>query len=137
MTKLTSSYSSLMTALVLPVALSVTLSGCTLFGLGAAAGAAVGGCSLLDTNQDDRITETELSRGLYDDWDADDDDALTEDEFDAGVEQREVFSDWADDFDNWDADDDDVLTENEFESGVTESAEASNWADRRCDDLGL
>lgn len=137
MTDVISSRSTWMMALVLPVALSVTLSGCTLFGLGAAAGAAVGGCSLLDANDDDRITRTELSRGLYDDWDADDSGTLSQDEFDAGVNQRDIFSGWADDFDSWDTSGDDMLSEAEFQAGVMETAEARNWVDRRCDDLGL
>lgn len=123
--------------LVLPLLLTVSLSGCTLFGLGAAAGAVVGGCALLDENEDETVTEAELARGLFNDWNTDDDDSLTEEEFDAGIGQREIFADWSDDFDAWDADNDDAITEAEFESGVNRSELSEEWLDDQCDGLGL
>ena len=123
--------------LVLPVFLTFTLSGCVLFGLGATAGAAVGGCALLDDNDDERVTQMEVSAALYDDWDTDGDDALTEAEFEAGVAQEDIFSDWSGEFSAWDADDDDELTEAEYRAGVSANANTARWADRQCDDLGL
>ena len=121
----------------LPLILAVTLSGCTLLGMGAAAGAGVGGCSLLDDNNDDKVTETEFSRGLFDDWETDDDGTLTEEEFEAGIDQGGIFSDWSGDFDAWDTDGDDALTEAEFEAGVAEDNNTAGWLDSQCDSLGL
>ena len=120
--------------LVALLALAVPLSGCTLLGLGAAT---VGGCALLDADDDDRVTEAELSSGLFDAWDANDDGTLAEAEFDAGVERRAIFDDWSDEFDDWDENDDDALTEAEFEAGVAADDDTAAWMDRQCDDLGL
>ncbi len=123
--------------LALPVLLTFTLSGCVLLGLGAAAGAAVGGCAILDENDDDRVTEAEVSAALFDDWDTDNDNALTEAEFEAGVAQEDIFSDWSGNFDEWDADADGELSEAEYRAGVSEDGDSARWADRQCDDLGL
>lgn len=130
------SRSASLLALILPLGLVLVFSGCTLLGLGAAAGAVVGGCSVLDTNEDEQITAEELSQGLYDSWDTNDDDALSEAEFDAGVERRDIFGDWSGNYGDWDTDDNDSLTRTEFESGVAQS-DTSAWLDRQCDDLGL
>lgn len=124
------------TAIVLTLALTVPISGC-LLGLGAAAGAAVGGCSILDADQDDRVTRQELSSGLFDAWDTNDNDSLTEAEFESGVNRGDVFEPWSDNFDDWDDDDDDTLTETEFDAGVADDEEAAGWMDSQCDDLGL
>lgn len=113
------------------------LSGCTLLGLGAAAGAAVGGCSVLDENEDDTVTEAELSAGLLEDWDENGDGELSEAEFDAGVAGSDLFDGWSGEFESWDADDDDSLSEEEFAVGVAEDEDSSEWLDRQCDDLGL
>lgn len=131
-------YSSRLTipGIVLTLALTVPLSGC-LLGLGAAAGAAVGGCSILDQNQDERVTRQELSAGLFDSWDTNDNDVLTEAEFDSGVDRADIFDPWSDNFDDWDENDDDTLTQAEFEAGVTEDDDAADWMDSQCDDLGL
>lgn len=128
--------SSLLPAL-LAVALAVPFSGCTLLGLGAAAGATVGGCALLDTNDDDVVTHQELSAGLFEAWDTNDDRQLTEAEFSAGVNTRDTFAGWSGSFAEWDANDDDVLTEGEFSSGVASRDDTAAWLDARCDDLGL
>lgn len=121
-------------AIVVPLILAVGVSGCALLGLGAAT---VGGCAILDENQDDRVTDAEFSAGLFDAWDTDDDDALDEGEFDAGTARSDVYDDWSDDFDDWDENDDGSLTEAEFADGIADDDAAMRWADRRCDDLGL
>lgn len=123
-------------ALVLPLVLILATSGCTLLGLGAAAGATVGGCALLDTNDDAVVTEEELSAGLHEAWDTNADGALTEAEFDAGVSTRAIFADWSGSFNDWDTDEDGTLTEAEFSSGAARS-DSADWLDARCDDLGL
>lgn len=121
----------------IPLALAVSVSGCLLFGLGAAAGAAVGGCALLDENEDERITQTELAAGLYDDWDTDNDGVLTEAEFEAGTGTQSRYAVLADDFDDWDTNNDNALSEAEFRSGVAGTSETEAWLDDECDDLGL
>lgn len=123
-------------SLAVPLALAVSLSGCALFGLGAAAGAAVGGCHLLDQNEDDQVTEAELAAGLFDDWDANDSGDLSEAEFDAGAAGGDLYAGWEDSFDDWDDDADNDLTEAEFRAGVQES-DTEAWLDSECDDLGL
>lgn len=122
---------------IAPAVIAMTLSGCTLLGLGAAAGATVGGCALLDENEDDRVSEAELSAGLFRAWDMDADGVLSESEFEDGVDRSNLYEDWADEFDAWDANDDGALNESEFASGVTRDQNALQWADRRCDELGL
>ena len=124
-------------SLIVPLALAVSLSGCLLFGLGAAAGAAVGGCSVLDDNDDDRVTEAEFSAGLYNEWDDDGNDLLTESEFDAGVDRSAAYADWDTNFDAWDDDSDNNLTEAEFSAGVAADADVRDRLDDECDDLGL
>ena len=122
---------------VLPaLALALSFSGCTLLGLGAAAGATVGGCALLDTDNDYVVTEEELSAGLYEAWDTNDDGTLTEAEFDAGVGTRDAFSDWSGSFDDWDADGNGTLARAEFSDGAARG-DSANWLDAQCDDLGL
>ena len=123
--------------LVLPIFLTVTLSGCVLFGLGATAGAAAGGCALLDRNDDDRVTEVEVSAALFADWDTNDNEVLTEAEFEAGAAQEDIFNDWSGDFDEWDANGNGELSQSEFEAGVAEDHDTTRWADRQCDNLGL
>ena len=119
------------------LALSLTLSGCVLFGLGAAAGAAVGGCSLLDDNDDDRVTQAELSSGLFDAWDTNDNGTLTEAEFEAGTDRGDLYAGWSGDFDAWDANGNGTLSESEFRNGVASDSDTAEWLDRQCDDLGL
>lgn len=120
--------------LVIPLLLAAGLSGCLLLGAGAAA---VGGCALLDEDQDDRVTQAEFSAGIYNAWDVNDDDMLTEAEFDAGVDRSDVYADWSGDFDAWDTNDDDSLTEAEFAAGIRDEGGTREWADRQCDELGL
>jgi|GEM_PF-3653008 hypothetical protein len=122
--------------LVLSLGMVLLFSGCALFGLGAAAGAVVGGCSVLDANEDDQVTTEELSQGLYASWDTNDDTALSETEFDRGVERRDIYSDWSGNFDDWDTDDNDTLSQAEFDSGIAQG-DTSEWLDSQCDDLGL
>lgn len=121
-------------AIVVPLVMAAALSGCLLLGAGAAT---VGGCALLDENEDERVTEAEFSAGLFDTWDTDDDDALDSGEFDEGTARSDVYDDWSDDFDDWDEDGDGSLTEAEFAGGIAEDDDAVQWADRQCDDLGL
>ena len=87
------------TGIVATFVLAVSLTGCTLFGLGAAAGTVVGGCALLDENEDERVTQAELSTGLYDAWDTNADGELTEAEFEAGAAQRDRYAGWSGEFD--------------------------------------
>lgn len=113
-------------------AVALSSSGCTLLGAGAAT---VGGCALLDRDNDSAVTDAELSAGIFDRWDTDDDGRLTEAEFNAGVRSREVFAGWERNHSDWDSDDNGVLTQAEFAAGA--EGGMSGWADRRCDDLGL
>lgn len=129
--------SSFVLTLLLPAALTISLSGCTLLGLGAAAGAAAGGCAMLDANEDDVVTQAELSEGLFDNWDADEDGLLTEKEFDVGSQNSGAFVDSPGGFDSMDEDGNDRLTEAEFEAGVSAHSDSEQWADARCDELGL
>jgi len=129
-------HSTTLLSSVLLLAVSVVLSGCTLLGLGAAAGAAVGGCALLDENEDETVSAEEFSAGVFQAWDDDDDAALSEAEFDAGVAQSDAYSGWSGEFDNWDTDDGGTLSEQEFTAAVSQT-DTSAWADRQCDDLGL
>ncbi len=131
-----SNYSALL-SLIVPLALAVSLSGCLLFGLGAAAGAAVGGCALLDENEDDQVTQAELTAGLFDEWDANNNNTLSRAEFEAGIETGDVYADWDGHFDDWDDDGDNTLTETEFRTGVTQDTDTAAWLDSECDDLGL
>ncbi len=123
--------------LVIPLVLTMTLSGCTLLGLGAAAGATAGGCALLDTNEDDVVSEMELSAGLFDEWDSDGDGELTEKEFDVGAEASGAFTESSVSFVAWDENEDGVLSEEEFADGISEQSDTEDWADRQCDELGL
>lgn len=128
---------SSLTALIIPLVFALSLSGCTLLGLGAAAGATVGGCALLDENEDDTVSEEEIAIGIHNAWDTDDDGVVSEAEFDAGVETRDRYAGWSGSFEDWDDDDDGALTQAEFSSGATASGSMATWADARCDDLGL
>ncbi len=112
-------------------------AGCTLLGLGAAAGATVGGCALLDANDDDAVTEAEFSAGLFDRWDTDGDRMLTEAEFEAGTARADAYDEWDDDFDDWDDDNDGTLSSAEFVSGASDSGDVADMLDDGCDDLGL
>lgn len=116
---------------------ALAFSGCTLFGLGAAAGATVGGCALLDENEDNTVTEEEIAVGIHSAWDTDNDGVVSETEFDAGVNTRNRYAGWSGSFDDWDDNDDDALTQAEFSSGATSSGSTAAWVDARCDDLGL
>ncbi len=119
------------------LALIPLFAGCTLLGLGAAAGATIGGCALLDENQDDRVTEAEFSAGLFNSWDDDDDDTISRAEFSAGVATADAYAGWSGSFDSWDGDGDGVLTEAEFTDGATGSGDVTAMLDDGCDDLGL
>jgi hypothetical protein len=122
---------------VLLLLLAPLYAGCTLLGLGAAAGATVAGCAILDNNDDDRVTEAELSVGLFNAWDTNDNDMLTEAEFDAGVARSDSYEAWDDDFDEWDDDDNGMLTQAEFSGGAQDTGGLLDLVDNGCDDLGL
>ncbi len=121
--------------LLLALALVPLLSGCLALGLGAAA--TVGGCALLDEDQDDEVTTAEFSAGLFDAWDDDGDGTLTEAEFSDGTSSSDTYAAWGDDFDGWDGDGDGTLTEAEFSDGVGGSGDVAAMLDDGCDDLGL
>ena len=133
MNRISSVRATALLTFVLPLVLSLTLSGCVLLGLGAAA---VGGCALLDRDNNNEVTQAELSAGLFDAWDSNNDDSLTEAEFEAGIDRRSVFAEWSGDFDAWDINDSGTVSETEFQTGVARS-DTSGWADSKCDDLGL
>lgn len=92
---------------------------------------------MLDANEDDRVTETELSEGLFTNWDADQNDVLDEKEFDVGAQNSGVFQELPGGFPSLDENGDDRLTKAEFEVGIAERAETEQWADAQCDELGL
>lgn len=131
------SNNTVLLSLVIPLALVVSLSGCLLLGLGAAAGAAVGGCAILDRNDDDRVTEAEFAASLFNDWDTNDNNVLTEGEFDAGVDESSAYADIEGNFDEWDDNNNGSLTQAEFRSGIAADANYEDWLDDECDDLGL
>lgn len=101
--------------------------------LAVAAGAAVGGCALLDTDDDDTVESEEVAYGLFDRYDTDDDGALTRTEFERGTARGTVTADWAGEFDDWDENDNEVLSRSEFTDGATDTGAV----DATCDDLGL
>lgn len=117
----------------LALILVLVLPGCVLLGAGAAT---VGGCALLDRNDDDQVTAQEASAGLFDAWDANNDDALSRSEFDAGVSGSDAFDGWADEFEDWDDNDNGTLSVAEFSAGISEEGTTA-WMDRQCDELGL
>jgi hypothetical protein len=102
-----------------------------------AAGAVVGGCSLLDTDNDDAVTSDEAASGLFNAYDTDDDGVLARGEFTSGVARGRVTAAWDGEFDDWDDDDDDLLTRAEFVDGASDSGGFDDAADATCDDLGL
>lgn len=72
-----------------------------------------------DTDDEVGISENEFGEGfdtggVYDTWDADNDDMLTEDEFETGL------------YDTYDVNDDDVLDEEEF-ANYQEDEEQGFW----------
>ena len=117
------------------------LAGCgaadELAGVGAAAGAVVGGCSLLDTDNDDAVTSDEVARGLFNRYDTDDSGVLTRAEFDAGVSRGRTTSAWSGEFGDWDSNDDDLLSRPEFVDGANGNGGLDGAADDTCDELGL
>ncbi len=126
--------------------LSLTLALGLLSGCGAAddlavaagaAGAVVGGCSLLDTDNDDTVTSDEAASGLFNAYDTDDDGTLTRSEFNAGVARGRTTSAWRGEFGGWDDDSDGLLTRAEFVDGASDSGGFDDAADATCDDLGL
>lgn len=58
----------------------------------------------------------------YNDWDSDNDNKVTQDEFDANMKDSEVYEDW----DSWDLDNDNALSENEMGEGLYGSWDANN-----------
>jgi len=126
-----------MRSFLLPVLLVLfvpMLSGCLALGLGAAA--AVGGCALLDRDQDSRVSEREFSEGLFDAWD-NGDGRLTRAEFDAGVRTSRVYASWSGDFTAWDANGNGTLSRGEFTVGAVGSGDVAGKLDDDCDGLGL
>ena len=83
--------------------------------------------SNFDQDSDTELSEDELATGLYNSWDADDNDQLTQAEYDAGVATVNGFPDDTDDFDTWDEDDSGMLSENEFASGFSETRAFDDW----------
>lgn len=120
---------------------AILLAGCgatdELAAAGAAAGAVVGGCSLLDTDNDDAVTSDEVARGLFSRYDTDGSGVLTRAEFDAGVARGRTVAAWRGEFGDWDSDGDDLLSRPEFVDGANGSGGLDGAADGTCDDLGL
>lgn len=78
-----------------------------------------------DTNNDNRVTELELTDGLFTNWDRD------EDNFIDGSEYQAFNSVWrdrhGDNFTTWDTDDDDRLNREEFRTGLSETGAIREW----------
>ena len=123
-----------MRSLLLLSATLLVLAGCgSAEELAVATGAAVGGCALLDTDDDDTVESEEVAFGLFDRYDSDDDATLTRAEFNTGISRGTVTADWRGQFDAWDDDNDGALTRSEFTDGATDTGAV----DATCDDLGL
>lgn len=72
----------------------------------------------LDVLEQDQQTESGAeSFGTFDEWDANDDDKVSRDEFERGLADKEIF-------DNLDADDDDNLSRDEFDGWILMSWDA-------------
>ena len=104
---------------------------------GAAAGAVVGGCSLLDADNDDAVTSTEVANGLFARYDSNSNGVLTRAEFNAGVARGRTTAAWRGEFDGWDDNDDGLLSRPEFVDAATGDGGLDGAADDTCDDLGL
>jgi hypothetical protein len=77
-----------------------------------------------DADEDDRLTYTEFETGYtgspwWDDWDTDADTYLTEEEFDAAYGDYDWYTPTL--YDEWDVDDDALLTEEEWGTGLFET----------------
>ncbi|MDX1531055.1 MAG: hypothetical protein R3362_05980 [Rhodothermales bacterium] len=122
-------------AAALALALVPFVSGCLALGVGAAA--TVGGCALLDRDQNEEVTPQEFSEGLFDNWDEDDSGGLTRAEFDAGVRTSDTYAGWSDAFPEWDDNGNGTLSRGEFTDGAVGSGDVAGMLDDGCDDLGL
>lgn len=126
-------YSPLLAALLLLIA-----SGCgSAKELVAGAAATVGGCALLDTNDDEAIGGNEAASGLFSAYDTDNDGTLTRAEFDIGIRRGSATRDLGDKFDDWDDDGNRLLTRTEFVDGAGDDTSFVGVADAGCDELGL
>jgi hypothetical protein len=122
---------SLLTALVV-------LAGCgSADELAVAAAGAVGGCALLDTDDDDEVSSEEAAYGLFDLYDEDEDGVVTRAEFRVGVARSPSTADFGGSFDDWDANNDGALTRPEFVDGAVGSDGIVDVADSSCDEIGL
>lgn len=124
---------------VLPLALALlSLAGCgSADELAVAAAGAVGGCALLDTDDDDEVSSEEAAYGLFDAYDGDNDGVVTRDEFRVGVARGPATADFGGSFDDWDDDNDGALTQPEFVDGAVGSDGFVDVADSGCDEIGL
>ncbi len=117
------------------------------------AGEEYGSFADYDVDENNLVTNEELTRGLeeqglFDEWDEDDDDLLDEDEFtthiyavadtdqDDLVDEDEFttfantfepLEDEVDDFDDWDINDDDLIDEDEFAEGLDDEEVFDDW----------
>ena len=90
---------------------------------------------LVDEDVDGVITMDEwgASRAetsdIFGDWDADQDNALSRDEYTAGVEMQDdadSFGTWDDRYSDWDADADGMLTQDEYNTGLFDIFDADD-----------
>jgi hypothetical protein len=119
-------------------ALLLVLSGCSAtdeLALGAAG--TIGGCALLDTNDDEAIGGDEAATVLFTRYDSDNDGMLTRAEFSAGVNRGTATRGLANKFGDWDDDSNGMLTRVEFVDGAGDDDSFVGIADAGCDEIGL
>lgn len=82
-----------------------------------------------DADDNDELSQVEFNEGVYESWDTDDSGVVEEDEFDTGVDT--VYSDYDESayggFDEWDADNNDELSQNEFDDSVADTGLYDEW----------
>ena len=91
---------------------------------------AVSACSpnrfeTLDYNSDQYLGEDEVATGFFSEWDTNDDDMLSENEWGVGVNEFGVWDN--NEFGVWDDDASGFLDENEFGAGFGESGVFDEW----------
>jgi hypothetical protein len=120
------------------VLLSLTLSACGgTEELLAGAVATVGGCALLDTNDDEAIGGDEAANALFTRYDTNNDAMLSRAEFDTGIARGRATAELRGKFGDWDDNNDAMLSRTEFVDGAGDDDSFVGIADAGCDELGL
>lgn len=88
-----------------------------------------GGFNEWDADNNDEVVEDEFYGGVYESWDEDDNGYVDSDEFEAGVGAYYEDYDYDEygEYDEWDADNNDELDENEFEDSVADTGVYDDW----------